>query len=157
MCAIVDANAAHEVFGGNPQSAGQKFFEWINKGGGRLIVGGKLLEELEASSGGFRDWASQAVRAGRMRIVDEMEVGTRTEEIRAMSKYRSNDIHILALAQVGGARLLYSNDAALQADFKNKGLIDDPRGKVYSTHERPQFRDTHKRLFANRNLCRSGE
>ena len=47
MCAIVDANVVSEVFGSNLPPAGEKFFDWLNKGSGRLIVGGKLLEELE--------------------------------------------------------------------------------------------------------------
>ncbi len=47
MCAIVDANVMHEVFGSNLQSAGEQFFNWIEKGTKRLVVGGKLREELE--------------------------------------------------------------------------------------------------------------
>jgi len=45
---------------------------------------------------------------------------------------RSDDIHILALARAGGARLLYTEDKDLKKDFKNKAIIDDPRGKIYS-------------------------
>ena len=41
--------------------------------------------------------------------------------------------HVLALAQVSGARLLYSNDQTLQRDFKNSKLIKNPRGNVYTT------------------------
>ena len=55
MCAIVDANVAREVFGPSAPPAGEKFFAWLNKGSGRLVVGGKLLEELEASSKDFRE------------------------------------------------------------------------------------------------------
>ena len=47
MCAIVDANVVSEVFGSNLSPAGEKFFDWLNKGSGRLVVGGKLLEELK--------------------------------------------------------------------------------------------------------------
>lgn len=50
MCAIVDANVAHEVFGDSPPPAAEKFFEWLERGSRRLVVGGKLLKELEDTS-----------------------------------------------------------------------------------------------------------
>ena len=120
MCAIVDANVAHEVFGTSPQPAGEKFFEWLNEGIGRLVAGGKLLEELEASSKDFRAWASVAVGTGKLQIVNENAVDTKTNHIQSHGICKSNDPHVIALAQVSGARLLYSNDGNLQQDFKNK-------------------------------------
>ena len=38
---------------------------------------------------------------------------------------RSNDPHVIALAQINGARLLYSNDEALQKDFGDKRLEEE--------------------------------
>ena len=157
MCAIVDANVAHEVFGSNLQSAGEQFFDWIEKGNERLVVGGKLLEELEESSEGFRLWASEAADAGKMRVVNKNEIDARTREIENEGEYKSDDPHILALAQVSGARLLYSNDAALQEDFGSKSLIDRPRGKIYSTRRNKDFQPEHRRLLSRRDLCRPQE
>ena len=69
---------------------------------------------------------------------------------------KSDDPHIIALAQVSGARLLYSNDKSLQQDFKNKDLINNPRGKVYITNEcRGNFSSGHKKLLVRRDLCQS--
>lgn len=70
-----------------------------------------------------------------------------------MENTQSNDIHIIALARVSGARLLFSNDTALHKDFRNKDLIDQPRGKVFSTLKSKQFTKAHKYLLENRNLC----
>ena len=39
MCAIVDANVAHEVFSAQRTPAGSKFLEWVEKGKGRIVVG----------------------------------------------------------------------------------------------------------------------
>ena len=128
----------------------------IEEGSGRLVAGGKLLEELEASAKDFTKWASEAIVSGKMRIVDKTEVDARTDQIRRAGVYESDDPHILALAQVSGARLLYTNDGDLQQDFKDKRLIDSPRGKVYSTRERRDFTPTHRRLLADKNLCRAG-
>ncbi len=157
MCAIVDANVMHEVFGSNLQSAGEQFFDWIEKGTKRLVVGGKLREELEQSSEDFRKWARVAIRTGKIRIVNTNEVDAKTREIENEGGYVSNDPHVLALAQVSGARLLYSNDGDLQEDFGNKSLIDQPRGKIYSTRRNKDFQPVHRRLLANRNLCRPQE
>ncbi len=155
MCAIIDANVSHEVFGSNRPEAGVKFFEWLNTGKGLLVVGGKLLVELENSSPGFREWAKQAQSAGRMRSANEDDVKTKTEAIWSEGVCRSDDPHILALAQVSGARLLYSNDGALQEDFGTKSLLDNPRGKVYTTTENRDFRETHKKLLSRKDLCRA--
>ncbi|MDE0306934.1 MAG: hypothetical protein OXI87_18940 [Albidovulum sp.] len=45
----------------------------------------------------------------------------------------SNDQHVLALARISGARLLYTNDQKLMDDFKNTELVSTPKGKVYRT------------------------
>ncbi len=152
MCAIVDANVAPEVFGYSPQPTGEKFYEWLNEGTGLLVAGGKLLEELESGSAGFRKWASVAVGAGKLRIVNKDEVDTRTGHIQSQGTCKSDDPHVIALAQVSGARLLYSNDRDLQSDFRNKQLIDNPRGKVYSTLKHKSFHRSHQQLL-RANLC----
>lgn len=68
-----------------------------------------------------------------------------------------NPEHIIALAKISGARLLYSNDQLLQRDFNEKELIDKPRGKIYSTHKTDEYDnskfDEAKRRLLNRNLC----
>ena len=154
MCAIVDANVAHEVFRITPAPAGEKFFEWINKGTRRLVAGGKHLEDLENSSPDFRQWATGALLAGKMRIVDYDQVHRRTLKIQDKAQYESDDPHLLALAQISGSRLLYSNDRDLHRDFRKKVLIDKPRGKVYSTLNTKNFTSTHRRLLQQRDLCK---
>ena len=156
MCAIVDANVAHEVFGSNPQPAGERFFDWIIKGSGRLVAGGKLLSELEDSSEGFREWAATAQIAGKMRIVRESEVDARAEYLQNEGTCRSNDHHVIALAQISGARLLYSNDRRLQQDFKNSALVSNPGGRVYSTLRTKNFSRTHRDLLRRPDLCGAG-
>ena len=153
MCSILDANVAHQVFGSNRPEAGEKFFQWLSTGKGRLISGGKLHKELNKTDG-FRKWAVQASLAGRMRIENEHEVDTRTEHLKALGGYKSDDPHVLALAQVSDVRLLYTNDGDLQQDFGDKNLIDNPRGKVYSTRVNKNFTPPHKRLLNRTDLCK---
>ena len=152
MCAILDVNVVHEVFGSNRTGAGVAFFNWINTGTGDLVAGGKMLKELNFNSN-FRKWWQQAILAGKSRIVNEDNVNTKSEALKNEVTCRSDDLHIIALAQVSGARLLYSNDNNLQQDFKNKTLIDDPRGKVYSTLKDQNFKNSHRRLLRRKDLC----
>lgn len=155
MCAIVDLNVASEVFGEDPPPAAEEFLEWLSDGRGVLVVGGKLQEELDGHSPGFRQWASQAILARQMRIVNEHDVNDRERQIRHAREYRSDDPHVLALAQISGARLLYSNDRDLQQDFTNYRIINHPRGKVYSTLMNKSFSRSHRNLLSRRDLCRT--
>lgn len=111
--------------------------------------------ELQRSSDGFRKWTDQAVRYGRIRIKNDGDVNARTAEL-AESALRSDDPHVIALAQVSGARLLYSNDGKLQRDFKDRDLINNPGGSVYSTRENKNFTRSRKRQLVTRaKLCQS--
>ena len=82
-------------------------------------------------------------------------VEARTIDLRRRDVCNSNDQHVLALALVSGARLLYTNDAALIADFKNRQIVANPRGKVYTTAENSEVTNAHRRLLGDRTLCRA--
>ena len=53
-----------------------------------------------------------------------------------------------------GARLLYTNDAALIGDFKNREIVPRPGGKVYTTARNNRVTVAHRRLLSDRTLCR---
>ena len=81
------------------------------------------------------------------------QINDRENHLREEKACKSNDPHIIALAQVSGARLLYSNDKNLRDDFKDTKLVNG--GKIYSTLQDKRFSDAHKRLLARRDLCQS--
>ena len=167
MCAIVDTNVVHEVFGRQPTDAGEGFFRWLNSGKGKLVVGGKLKEELmgkkpkkgeklkEEVNGvsEFRVWAAQSNLSGKLINADENRVDQETKEVKSSGKLKSNDPHIIALAQVSGARLLFSNDKVLHKDFKNRNLINKPLGRIYSTSENKSFTEDKRKLL-DRHHCK---
>ena len=169
MCAIVDTNVVHEVFGRQPTDAGEGFFRWLNSDKGKLVVGGKLKEELMGKKPKkgeklkqeikgvfeFRVWAAQAKLSGRLINMDDNRVNQETEKVRRSGKLKSDDPHIIALAQVSGARLLFSHDKGLQDDFGNPAIINKPRGKVYCTLENKDF-TKDKRDLLERHRCRLG-
>lgn len=162
MCAILDNDVASEVFGQDRPAAGKAFFDWINSGRGSLVAGGQLLEELDRTRA-FKKWRRQAVLAGRLRIVSNSAVEEQTRKLEWESSCRSDDPHVIALALVSDARLLYSNDRSLGDDFKDRTLIGNPPGKVYTTRkdrnappafDSTKFRRSHRALL-NRNACRT--
>lgn len=153
MCAIVDAQVSHEVFGANGPLAGIKFFAWIiDQESSRLVAGGKLMDELMNSGDGFRKWAKQALLSGRLIMLNDMRVNKMAARIEAEEEIKSDDPHVLAVARISGARLLFSNDHRLHKDFTNNKLINNPRGKIYSTLKNRQFTTEHRRLLS-RNAC----
>ena len=153
MCLIVDASVVGEMFGGDDTSAGKAILDWLNDRKGTIVVGGKLLKELSRGSNKFTEWARQALLREVMRRVEDTKVDRRTKQLIKDGNCKSNDPHVIALAQLGGARLLYSNDVDLHQDFDDKSLIDNPRGKVYSTLRNKNFTRGKRDLLRRRDLC----
>jgi len=155
MCAIIDANAAGLVFTSRTteaenESASKRFFDWVDSGPGSLVAGGGLLNELDKVSN-FQKWRKRAVSAGRIRILDGDDVNQKADQVALHCK--SDDPHVIAVALIGNARFLYSNDDDLQKDFRNPKLVNNPRGSVYSTRRSNNFTQNHRRLLT-RNQCK---
>ena len=151
MCAILDANVVHKVFGQNRPDAGKAFFDWITSGSGSLVTGGKLHRELTHMHT-FREWSKQAVLSGRIKRFNDQEIDDRTARLKGSCT--SDDPHVIALAQISGARFLYSDEGDLHQDFKNRTLIGNPRGTVYSTKEQDSFTSNHQKLLRRSGICR---
>lgn len=123
---------------------------WVEAGHGKLIVGGKLSDELEKNLR-IAEWIAAQDRIGRVVSLTPDErhhVRIRTEELKNRGACKSNDEHIIALAQIKRVGLILTADKDLQEDFKNSDLIDHPRGKVYphsaSIGDKRKFLDRFK-------------
>ena len=146
MCAIVDANVAGRFFSRPPDPELLPLWKWIDDGKSVLVVGGRLLDELEAigaAANQIRIWA----QAGLVGFVAPEEVESETSSVASTGLCVSDDEHIIALARVSGARLLCSEDRSLHADFRNRDLICDPRGAIYQD-------ESHTHLLGPRRGCR---
>ena len=164
MCAIIDANILttefkpqDELESDKPKTAGEVFYEKVQQGKLRLVTGGQLLKEPATRDPDkiHSSWR-ELIRAGLVERYNNNTVNTQTNKIKKQGNYKSDDPHIIALAQVSGARLLYTNDEDLQKDFGNKSLIDNPRGKIYSTLRGKECTPAHRKLLARKDLCQSG-
>lgn len=136
MGIIIDANASHEFI--NQTEDGAPVFNRVMTGKLKIVAGHQLKEELLKTA--FRRLYKQLVLAGRLIEADNDEVDKEYKK-NLLDCCVSNDRHVIALARVSGARLLFSADEPLHADFKNKTIIDNPRGKIYSSAKHEKILD----------------
>ncbi len=152
---FLDVNAVPEVFGPNPTAAGMAFLKWLRSGRGRLVSGGRHAREMTKSGQGWRSYAQVALRRGVLRLEDAAQVDAREDAFAESNLLRSDDPHVIALADLSGARLLYSDDGELKKDFLDKKLVNRPRGKVYPSGDPGSIASKHRWLLKQRNLCPS--
>ena len=150
MCIILDNSVSGEVFGDGKSEASEAVWRWINgiEGKGkrlRVVVGGKLTQELNKNRQ-VRDWLIRNARRANLMIFDKELVDLKEKEVEDWD-LKSNDPHIIALALVSGARLLYSNDLSLQKDFSNARFVGNPKGKVYTTAKYSKYDQVKKNLL----------
>src|SRR5690242_10418044 len=105
MCIIVDANVAHE-FGRTSTDEAGAILEWLMNGGGVVAAGGKVKKELVQTR--FKNIYHTLLVAGKLYQYDDKEVNLAEANIIAKKSLRSDDAHVLALAQVSLCRLLFS-------------------------------------------------
>ena len=156
MCVIIDANIASDVFGKNGPESTKELYNRIKSETLKFVVGGKLRQELDRVSTYVQDVIRQALIAGNCISVNNAEIDKKIQQITKAQRFTSNDQHIIALAQVSGARLLCSYDKDLHEDFKNKELIDNPRGRIYPASEAADqtFGKKHRDLLNRTDLCK---
>jgi predicted nucleic acid-binding protein len=128
MCIIVDANAARDLSA--PTDDGKPVLDWLLKGKGALIVGGRLKTELSRS--GLRSTLVVWDQAGRLRKFDDTKVLEVSTHIDARRICCSNDCHVIALAIVSRCRLIFTKDKNLHKDIKNKEILN-PTASVYKS------------------------
>lgn len=145
MCLVIDANRAGVFFGQPGSEAAAPIWAWLRKDG-VLVYGGRLAAEL-AKVAVAGKLLLELNRAGRAILEDTAKVEAAESEIRKAGSFESNDPHVLALARVSSARVLYSEDKALIRDFKNRELLDNPRGRVYR-------QASHHKLLGHVSGCR---
>ena len=153
MCVILDNSARDNVFGrcsGTP--VGRELLEWLDEGRTSLVVGGKLSDEL-AGSRAFEDWAANAVKDGRLRVFNRDVVDRETTDLENNWRGKSDDEHVIALARVSKARVLYAHDSDLRDDFRNRDLVPNPRGRLYPMAESPAATRRRRVLLHRTDLC----
>lgn len=130
MCIIIDANVLSKFLSDPPDADAAPIHDWIKNKGGTIIF---------STSGKFAAEVGRKARE-RLRVLVQRNVAQRVSaknfQIDAdflKNLIKSDDEHILALARLTGARILYTANRNLMRDFTSKEIIDKPRGKIYSS------------------------
>lgn len=140
MCLIVDANLCSVIFKKTSDKTFQNLRQAIFSSHLTLVHGGKLTDEYYRA--GVLDVIASLSRSGRAIKVSDALIDAQLAIIE--DSCTSDDQHVIALARANRrlGRVLCTNDEALRCDFKNKALVDEPRGTVYSPSR-------HKASIAN--------
>ena len=131
MCIIVDTNRMMDFLSNPDNEDVAPIHKWLNRKLGFLVysTGGRFADELQKK---VRRLLEEQTRAGNAKLIPQDEFKEDEQSLLGNSAVRSDDCHILALARASNARILFTSDQNLVEDFKNKTLIDKPRGKIYS-------------------------
>lgn len=135
MCIIVDANVANDI--SNLTEDGKPVVQWALKGGGAIIIGGKLKKELYLTK--IRTTLVILSQAGRLHNLDDEKVSELTEKIKKSKICCSDDPHVIAAILLSKCRLIFTRDKKLHKDAKNLKIVN-PAASIYSSR-------THKRLL----------
>jgi hypothetical protein len=119
--------------------------DWLERRGGKIALGGKVTEELYEIAE-LKRYLTQLLRAGRAVAFPKDEVDAQKQWAANSGLCKSNDPHVIGLARVSGARVLYAEDPALWDDFRNPKLLCPP-GRVYRTAK-------HRHLLDHAPPCR---
>lgn len=140
MCLIVDANLCSILFKQTADKSYEKLRQAIFSNRLLLVHGGKLTQEYRVA-GVLKVIALLSQSGKAFRVSDKL---IEAQLLKIKGRCTSNDEHVIALARADRQRahLLCTNDEALRTDFKNKSLVDNPRGTIYSPTR-------HKQSLAN--------
>jgi hypothetical protein len=132
VCAIIDACVATRVFVNKKDSDFARIQALMLARKLEIVYGGELAREYAKITSVAR-LVRLLDQAGVAKKYDDTVVNAEDKKVKRLNVCTSNDTHIIALARVAHARLLCSADQKLHTDFKNKKLIDKPRGRIYQS------------------------
>ena len=127
----MDANKLGDLLADPASEDFRPIHDWLIRGRGSIVYSadGRFAAEIQ---GRARDRLADYARAGRAMHIPGCRFAADECNLKTRANLRSDDPHVLALARAAGVRLLYTADRDLISDFKDKRVIDRPRGKVYS-------------------------
>ena len=138
MCVVLDSNKIGDFL--KPKPDMKPIHNWLENKNGKLVYSNhpKIEKEIKSHRGMF-SFLREKRRSGRAKMVERELVEEEITTIKAKAnkqryKLKSNDIHIVALAEVSATKLLCSKDKNLHKDFKK--VIDG--GHIYQkkNHEK---------------------
>jgi hypothetical protein len=138
VCVILDANRFGDALSSPPHADFAPLVRWVTSPhtDGAIVFGGKKFKREIARSATAQRWFATLMKAGRAIAVSDSEVDALERTLAEREACGSDDEHVIALANVSGARVVCSEDRALMTDLKNRKLVRRPKVRIYrkATH-----------------------
>jgi hypothetical protein len=130
MPIIIDANRISLCVNGSEEAL--PIMQALLSRRARVAYGGsKLVTEYRKNTHFFK-LITELSRAGVAVTTSATRIDAEEKRLAECGLMVSDDPHILAVANILSARLLYTDDSDLKRDFNNSRLISGPRGKIYN-------------------------
>ena len=157
MCVIVDADKSHGLVKDPLPNDVKPLQKWLSRDGSLVYSTGGIFDRQYSRE--VRDYFRFLSRNNKaiqfnLQVVEEKMTDLPDEGALASDENSGrNDRHILALALVSGAEVLYTGDQNLMKDFQNKKIMGHSNGKIYSSEEDKGRGLQSRKLFDQKNLC----
>lgn len=153
MCLIIDVNVLPSVLKPEDDDPFRPVNAALLERRAIAVLGGTTLKKEYWKLVNYRGLLAEFARSGflhRLSSENDALVDAAESRLKKAKSCRSDDPHVIALAQVRRVRLLCSRDKALATDFTDPDLIADPRGNVYREPDHSHLIEKHCSCSAKR-------
>ena len=134
MCVVVDADKTGVLLKTPTPAEALPLLNWLRRGGTFVYSTGGIFDlQFPESNRSRLAKFSRSIRL--VRIAEEAvweKQQTLPEKLCSDKKKGPGDRHILALALASRAEVLYTGDKGLMDDFRDRKVMGELRGKIYS-------------------------
>ena len=134
MCVVVDADKTGVLLKTPTPAEALPLLNWLRAGGTFVYSTGGIFDlQFPESNRSRLAKLSRSIRL--VRIAEEAvweKQQTLPEKLCSDKKKGPGDRHILALALASRAEVLYTGDKGLMDDFRDRKVMGELRGKIYS-------------------------
>ncbi len=139
MCLIIDTNVFGDFLANKSQDM-QCIHDWLKAGKGKLSITNEGIYGKEFKPYSTREIMKVYDQKGLLKKCNVQEYHKAEKKFKNMKthgikikgeKIRSDDLHVLALAEVGNVKILCTQDIALMSDFKRL-----TSGKIYKNKKK---------------------
>lgn len=128
MPIVIDADSASSLAAGRCPTS-RRIIRWV-KEGGIVHSGGRLQHELGMTP--LKNLLAAWSAAGRLVLFPAADVVREINAFRDLA--RSNDVHVIAVVRIGGAKVIVTGDNALKSDLKDSEVSLSKR-KIISCNQ----------------------
>ena len=134
VCVIVDADKTGELLKNPSPAESRPLLQWLMRGGVMVYsTGGVFARQFPQAN---IDQLVKLFQNRQLRAIPPEKVREKMrnlpKKLRSDRKKGPGDRHILALALASRAEVLYTGDKDLMDDFRDRKVMGELRGKIYS-------------------------